>query len=235
MSKGIYLAVIITLLLLPSLLPCQVLAYTQLYRFQYCSSIQDEADRLDCYDNYARELGLNPGEGVGGVSASQSTSGFWTIRGESTRDTATVFVFTEGSSTIGRASLLVIPTLVARCSNRTTELFISFGAYFPVQVGPQEKSSLYSKQSKSGRGELDRGTATTVTFDGREPMELQMNRSQDGKSYFFPNPVSFIRQLRTQKTMAFRLKSPDHAPLETSFKLVGIEKALEPLRKQCEW
>ena len=50
-------------------------AFTQLYRFQYCSSMHIDKERLDCYDNYARELGLAPPGTGSHVSATQDREG----------------------------------------------------------------------------------------------------------------------------------------------------------------
>lgn len=210
-------------------------AYTQLFRFQYCASVPDKSERLACYDNYARELGLNPGKSTDGVSATQKSQGKWTVRAESTRNANTVFVFTEGRTGFSHATPSLVPTIVSRCENRTTELFVSFGAYFPVEVGPEEKSVLYSRPAKSGGRDQVKPMAASIRFDGGKPQPVSLRRSVDGRSFFFPNPVSFIRQLRSHDKMDFRFESSGHPPMDTVFSLDGMDEALEPLRKQCEW
>lgn len=210
-------------------------AYTQLYRFQYCSSIPDKAERLACYDNYARELGLSPAEPTGGISASQKVQGRWTVRAETTRKTNSVFVFTEGRLAKLPTKATIIPTLVARCENRTTELFIGYGNFFPVEIGPEEKSILYTKPEKSTSLEKSKKLLASVRFDGGTPISVMMRPSQDGRGYFFSNPVSYIRQLRSHKLLEFHYEASEHPPLDTLFSLEGFEEALEPLRKQCEW
>lgn len=222
------------LAVLLTLAPVGAGAFTQLYRFQYCSSIPDRNDRLECYDNYALELGLPPPGKEGGISATQTTKGKWTVRGESTLDSSTVFVFTEGVSDYGHGRQMLVPTLVARCTNRTTELFLSFSSYFPVQVGPQEKSSLYAKQPSLGAKTIQVASAM-VKFEGRQGIQIDLTEGTDGRTYFFANPVSFIRQLENSPRMEFIGVSPNHQPLEAVFSLEGFETALEPLRKQCEW
>lgn len=208
-------------------------AYTQLYRFQYCASLPDEVDRLYCYDNYAREMGLSPADSAGSISASQRTVGKWTIRGESTAKTSSVFVFTEGTSRYTHSSHMVVPTLVARCSDNTTDLFVYFGSYFPVQVGPQEQSALYTKYPQK-EGGTD-GRVVKIRFDAGEEMELEARENAAGTAFFFPNPVSYLRRLRSSGSLSFSHSAPNHPGIDTTFSLEGMTEALAPLRKHCEW
>ncbi len=211
-------------------------AYTNLYRFQYCASVPDPGERLACYDNYAHELGLSAPIADGELSATQSRHGPWTVRGEATSDTTSVFVFTEGTAvTYPPSGVPAIPTLVARCSDRETQLFVVFSSDFPVTVGPLEKSALYSVPAKPELGRSTPLTTTTITFEGREPLDLAMRRSDDGRAFFFPNPVSFIRQMRKHNAVKFTYTPHGHPPMNAIFNLQSLDEALVNLRKACAW
>lgn len=223
----------ITLIIL--LISTQAAAFTQLYRFQYCSSIPDGKERLDCYDNYARELGLAPPAANEDVSASQKVEGRWTIRSEATMDDASVFVFTEGSAAFAHGANVLVPTLIARCREGKTELLVSFSSYFPVEVGPRKESALYVRPSKlTGSGSYDT-TRATIRFDGDAETEILLRANEDHRSFFFPNPVAYLRQMKSREEMSFSAISRDQKRLSTVFKMEGLDKALVPLRRQCEW
>ncbi len=223
------------------------LCYTELYRFQYCAAISADVARLDCYDNFAKELGLPAPTTDGTLSASQSRSGEWTVRAESLppEETNNVFVFTEAKTVVhGFEGKPMVTTLVARCHANTTELYVAFGNSFPAQAGPLSQSVLYLTQSGDAVGESDvigvhkkapKRVRAKIALDGRLSLELMMRPSRDGWGYFFPNPVSFIRQMSKHERMKFTMSTGGGRTMTVDFDLEGMDGALEPLRNSCGW
>lgn len=223
----------ISLLLL--LVASQAAAFTQLYRFQYCSSVPDGSERLQCYDNYARELGLVPPPDSEDISATQKVAGRWTIRGEATMDDTSVFVFTEGMAAFAHGANILVPTLIARCMEGRTELLVSFSSYFPVEVGPKKESSLYVRPARLQGSQGYSTLKGTVRFDDDAETEILFRTNDDHRAFFFPNPVSYLRQMKARGKMSFAAVARDHKRLNTVFELEGLDQALLQLRRQCEW
>lgn len=239
-------------LLVAAAMTCgQALAFTQLYRFQYCSSILNPAERLVCYDNYALELGLPPPDSGSHVSASQHREGSWTVRTEafSPDHPATTFAFTEGK-VISQSTLsdLTMPTLIARCFDSKTELYMGFGSALPSKAGPTAHSVLYALNPKEeprketkllGGDKAEKAKVKRVkgsmTFGERKPVDVMMNVTPDGRALFFPNPVSYIRQMRLSSVMLFTYTRKDAPPMEILFPLEGLASAIANVRDSCGW
>lgn len=225
-----------------ALTPATARAYTQMYRFQYCVGIASDKERLACYDNYAKELGLKP-SGVDGLSATQARHGRWTVRTETLHenDETTVFVFSEGKGRIfGIDGRPVLPTLVGRCGNDVTELYIAMSSGMPTQLGPTDHSVFYYTARKEGEKAADAPGAgdqilAKIRLDDSPPQELLLRRSSEGVGYFFPNPVSFLSQMRRNSRLEFSFTPAGHADVTVLFPLEGLDEALKPLREGCNW
>jgi hypothetical protein len=226
-------------------------AYTRMYRFQYCSAIADDAERLACYDNYAQEIGLPPPDADSLVSATQRHVGDWTIRTEafSADHSAAIFAFTDGHVTSdAHVGAFGTPTLITRCFERKTELYIGFGTPLPLKTGSMEYSVLYvvnpadtgsavekkvlslkPKETKRKRIQVE------LSLGDREPVTAMLRPSKEGRALFFPNPVSLIRQMKLSPTMRFVYKKENAPVMELFFSLEGMGEAIAPLRDSCGW
>jgi type VI secretion system protein VasI len=221
-------------------------AYTSMFRFQYCAGIPSDKERLACYDNYALETGLKPPSEDLGLSASQMQFGRWTVRTETLAPagTSSVFAFTEGKAAVfGIDGRPAVPTLVARCREGATELYVAFSPGFPAQAGPIDHSVLYYKPKKSdnnpatmpGTDPAEQRVAATVRMDGGNPVEMFMRRSEDGLGFFFPNPVSNLTQMRRHESLDFTYSPKGHGQMTINFPLDGMGEAIRPLRDACSW
>lgn len=107
------------------------------------------------------------------------------------------------------------PTLIVRCKERATEVY--------VVVGMQQATE---------KGNLDH-TTVRVRFDNNTATTEQTSHSTDGKSLFFQHPFVMIDSLKKHSKLTFGFTPFNASPVETSFDLAGFSEAVKPLEKAC--
>jgi hypothetical protein len=215
---------------------------------QKCASIPKDSDRLLCYDTLSRKLGIPTASSDGTISTTQASYGKWILRneGNSAEGSPSVFAFTYAEKPMPRGSAAK-PVMAVRCYQGVTELFLEIppagtsreaGGTPNLYVLPaQEKSSgdqgiivIGEAQAQSGRTPA----RARLTQGNGKNIDMQLRPSDDKTAWFFPNPVSFISQIKNSAKIS--IEGLSGMPTgKMVFDMDGFTDALTPLRNSCTW
>lgn len=177
-------------------------------RFQDCKSKGAKADQLACFSSLA---GSTPAPAL-----APSVTSKWKVHSkvEKLDGTTTVTIALDSSDTVkpqyGRPEAA---TIIVRCLNNKTELYISWPEFLGV-----------------GRGIEVRWRADNmpITTEAWSP-------STDGKAAFAPNPVAFLKKLADRNELLLSVAPFSKVATTLTFPIAGLEEALKPLRAACKW
>lgn len=170
-----------------------------------CSSIEDSAGRLACYDSAA--IGATPA-----ISVNQAGAGKWktNIKTNPIDDSKTVVLTLDadaGVSSFGRPVLLVL-----RCQSNETELYITWDNYLGQRTDVLTRVG--SSQPVSERWHMS--SNSQASFSPR-PIPLIKELIDDNM------------RLVAQTTPY------NESPVTAIFNTYGIAEAIKPLRETCGW
>ena len=240
-------------LALTILIASPALAITPFVNLKRCASIPGDIDRLECYDNYVRHMGIPTAANDGTLGTTQARYGKWTTRTELDNDGgSSVYVYAYSNNLLsGRSGMPVAPLLVARCKELVTEFFLAYPLTMHLQPVNVEQQALYSVMAGQKTETSERKTIfigedrkdevvaeprrVRIAFGDGTRFDETLKSSTDGRAWFFTNPVSAIRRIARHDEV--RLSPPDGDGIEMgiSFDLEGFEEALLPLRNSCTW
>lgn len=188
----------------------QINAQSESYRDEIakCAVIKGELDRLECFDNLAKELGLIPTTTVSNVDG----AGKWitSIDTNPLDDSKTITLLLqadEGTSKYGDSVSLVI-----RCSSNGMDVYINWNDYLGSEASVT--SRIGSKKAKTKKWTL----------------------STTKKATFYPaNDVSFLREMLSEKTFVAQVTPYNENPVMAVFDISGLSEAIIPLKETCEW
>jgi type VI secretion system protein VasI len=173
-----------------------------------CAAIQGDLERLECYDQLARNLGLvetsetEPAAGNGGWIVNTKTNPV-----DHSRTVTLILTAEEGKSRWGTSIILVL-----RCASNETELYINWLDYLGSE-------------------------ASVLTRVDREKAKTQRwNLSTDSKATFYPrNSIIFIKRLISAKQLVAQVTPYGESPVTAVFNLAGLSNAIKPLQETCGW
>ena len=173
-----------------------------------CAAIAGDLERLECYDQLARELGL-----VRAATTRQSAgSGKWLSKIETnpvddTKTVNLVLVADEGKSAFGQSIALVI-----RCMSNETQLYITWNSY----LGDE---------------------ANVLTRVGQQQATTQRwLLSTDSQATFYPgSAIQLIRSLMQVDGFVAQVTPYGESPVTAVFDVKGLSRAIEPLQQTCGW
>lgn len=173
-----------------------------------CAILAGALERLDCYDNIAKNNNLT----VEQTQDHNTTSkGEWDVDIEINPidDSKTVVLSVKSSSGV---SFFGTPgAFVLRCKSNETDAYINWGnllgrrAFVVSRIGKEEAK--------------------------RKEWHLSTNR----KSSFHPTPVSFIKNMIGHDILVAQIAPLGKSPITTTFNISGLENAVVPLREACGW
>jgi type VI secretion system protein VasI len=111
----------------------------------------------------------------------------------------------------------VTPTLIVRCKENRTELYVRTGMNAAVEYGEYESATV------------------TLRFDKDEAVQVKCGESTDGEALFFPNAISMLKLMMSRDKMLFQFTPFNASPQMTTFPLTGLAAAVAPLRRACGW
>lgn len=179
-------------------------------RFQDCKSKGAKADQLACFS------GLSGGTSALAPTPTPSVPSKWRAHSkvEKLDGTTTVTLALDSSDTVklqyGRPEAA---TIIVRCLNNKTELYISWPEFLGVGRGIEVRW---------------RADNTPITTEAWSP-------STDGKAAFAPNPVAFLKKLADRSELLLSVAPYSKVATTLTFPIAGLEEALKPLRAACKW
>jgi hypothetical protein len=172
-----------------------------------CAANTDSAKRLEAFDTLARRLGVSA-RVDGGWSVSTSVSPI--------DDSKTVLLGLPSERQIaGGPKGTVQPQLVLRCKQNKVDAYVITGLQAKAEK-PESKAS------------------ATVRFDKQKAVDVQMDRSTDGDSLFWPDSAAVADKALHAERLVFQFTPVDAAPLIIEFDLRGIAVVYPQLKEACE-
>lgn len=110
------------------------------------------------------------------------------------------------------------PTLVLRCMERKTEVYIETGMSAAVVYGNTDKARV------------------RVRFDQSAPTSELWGESTDNEAIFAPSPIQFVRMVHKSNRLLVEFTPFNASPVFISFDLTGFgDDRLRRLSSTCEW
>lgn len=179
-----------------------------------CPKIDNDLDRLACYD---RESGRTP------VRTAEPSVAKWEveIKQSDFEDTTDVYLSLASEGPVGcnMFGSSQPATLFVRCQENTTAIFIA--------------TDCHLASGFQGYGKVD------VRADDKKATTVSMDASTDNRALGFFNggkAIPFIqRHLLGGETLRVRFTPFNASPVSAEFDITGIDEAIKPLREQCGW
>ncbi len=180
-----------------------------LTRIAKCSAVSGQLQRLQCFDDLSKSLGLNGPQQeptiVKGV-------GEWSVEREKNplNDTTTVAVSVvadSGKGMFGQPVLLSI-----RCENNKTGLLIEWNAI------------------------LNGSANITYRIGSSEALTKSWFLSTDSQASFYPdNTIVLVKQMMKSDHFVAQVTPFEADPITAVFDTAGLSNAIKPLRETCHW
>jgi type VI secretion system protein VasI len=178
-----------------------------------CQSVSNDLDRLACYD---RESGRTPS-----VEPVSVDAGAWQVQEAVSKmtDQKDIYLRVQSEEAVncgwnGGQKI----DLYLRCSESVTGLFFATGCHMASGV--------------DGYGDIeyriDKETARKVSGDA----------STDNKAlglWSGGSSIPVIKQMLGKSEMVVRMTPYSESPFTATFKIAGLDNAIESLRKECRW
>ncbi|HYN82159.1 MAG TPA: type VI secretion system-associated protein TagO [Gemmatimonadaceae bacterium] len=175
-----------------------------------CAAKKTGAERLICYDNIAKTLGVDKPQTVVTVG-----KGKWIVRTDKSpiNDTTNVYLSLSSEQSVRSGYDTVTPTLIIRCAEGKTNAYITWDLYLGL-----ESTSMLTR--------LDKGPAVTKTW----------SISTDNKAVFVSgSDMAFAKQLMSHQTLLAQITPYSQSPVMATFDIGGLSEAIKPLREACKW
>lgn len=174
-----------------------------------CSSIKGPMQRLSCFDDLSERHSLSPSTKVN----TSAGNGNWNVRTskDPMTDKPTVTIFVNASNI--QASFGKPITLVARCDNNHTEVFIIWNDFLGTD-----------------------STEVGIRIGKSDPISSQWSLSTNNQASFYPgNSIELLKNMMRTDTFIAQTTPYDANEQTAVFDTQGLAKAVEPLRKTCGW
>lgn len=178
---------------------------------EQCLNVEDDFERLDCYD---RELGFGPQ-----ISTTQGT-GDWKVRTETSQmdDSTNVFLNIQSEDHTNCRYDSAPHKLWIACRENKTTLWVWFGGCF--------------MSGNQGKGRV------TYRLDRDKASQISMRESNDNSALGLWNggsSIPFIKKMFGKEQLLLRATPFSDSTVTGTFRIGGIEDAIEPLREACNW
>lgn len=179
-----------------------------------CINIENDLDRLACYDKVSgrSEAEIEQVDADGAWDVDISKSEF--------KDTTDVYLRAESDNTLGcaRYGASNSARLVIRCSENTTAMLIVTGCHLASGFGGYGQVEYRFDDKPAGKRNFD------VSTDNRALGLWSGKRS-----------IGVIKKMIGSEKALFRFTPYGESPVTARFTVSGLEEAIKPLRKECNW
>ncbi len=189
-----------------------------------CRGIADDAGRLACYDRWAGRLAGDEGRDTTtadtdshGVEHSRNA---WALHIDTSKFTDEPSVYLSVISRRAVSCRLRRPqpvTLWIRCLENTTAIFLETGC-FVADI--------------QGYGDVD------IRLDDTPMRTLSMSESTDNNAlglWSGHRSIPVVKSLFGKERMVVRFTPYNESQVTTTFDIAGLEAAIAPLRRACNW
>lgn len=181
---------------------------------QECASIDNDLDRLACYD---KQSGRTPS-----AKLEPDPVGNWTVRTDKSefKDTTDVFLTLQSDEPVN-CSQFGSPEkamLVLRCMENTTTFYLNTNCHLT-----------------SGHGDYGR---IEYRVDETKAKSRNFTESTNNKSLGLWNggrSFPFVKELLGADKLLMRFTAYGQSPTTARFSISGLDEAIEPLRSECGW
>jgi hypothetical protein len=108
------------------------------------------------------------------------------------------------------------PTLVVRCTSRTTEVFV------------------YTRSATRIEPRVE-GKTVTVSVDGEPARTERWSDSDDRVALFAPDGAAFAQRLLKAQTLRFGYSPHNSSDVVAQFHVTGLAELVEPVARECGW
>ncbi len=181
---------------------------------QECISIENDLDRLACYDKQnGRTLA---------TSVENSPETAWVVRTDKSefKDTTDVYLSLTSENPLHcrNYGTPVKAQLFLRCSENTTSMFLA--------------TDCHLASGHRGYGQVE------YRFDDRAAGEKGFDASTDNSAlglWSGGKAIPMIKQMIGADRAIFRFTPYGQSPVTAKFQISGLEEVIKPLRKECGW
>lgn len=176
-----------------------------------CVQIDNDLDRLACYDDAAgRTPETRPIEGTGDWDVTE---------GVSRLDDSTTIMLTLESAEWSNCWPDNNPhVLFLRCKENTTSAFMTFGGCFMSDLQGHGRVQYRIDREPAG-------TKSMLSSTDNEALGLWHGRRS----------IPFIKEMFGRQELFVRAVPFNESPVTATYNISGIEEAIEPLREACNW
>ncbi|HEY0900971.1 MAG TPA: hypothetical protein VGD95_02495 [Micavibrio sp.] len=204
----------------PPLHPLQVQINEIHQKFRRCASIQELSIRLNCYDNYAIELGYVTPDRAKADQVKMSKMGVWQV---STKvdgfGVSQTYLRTDSLNTISNKISERHVGFVIRCTPGKTEAFLDWKD--PVVSG--------ARAAHDAPKVLMNYTTNNGPKEGED-----WDVSSDQQALFSPDPVAFIRKIMNKQTLTLYFAPAGTKAESARFNIEGLDTAInDVIVKAC--
>ena len=177
-----------------------------------CSAIENDLDRLSCYD-------LNSGRTARTVVETEKSA--WSVRSEKSdfEDTTDVFLSVNSDEPVGCGYAGNRPiTLFVRCTENTTAFIIA--------------THCHVASGFNGYGQVE------YRIDNQKTRKRNFDESTNNQSLGLWNggtAIPVIKSMFGAEKLLVRFTPFNENPVSASFSISGIAEAIVPLRESCKW
>jgi hypothetical protein len=108
------------------------------------------------------------------------------------------------------------PTLIVRCKENQTDVYIVNGASPAIEYG------------------ID-GATVRLRLDSAPAFSGEWGKSTDGDTLFAPNAVALAKKMANAQTLLYEFTPFNSSPQQARFKLTGLSEHLPKVAAACNW
>ena len=187
-------------------------------KLEFCGKIaEDRAQRLRCYDNIAKEYDYIDTDMSRETEEKLARFGFWSVveRKSEIGDISVYLKLDSSNAAISTAGHNRFPTLILRCKNKKTDVYIDWGGALGNPKGQEKKIYIGYRMGSED--------------ENAEEWEFSL----DFYSAFAPMPNEFVRNLKGKKKLIVEITPYNQSMATLLFNTEGFENALAMLVDRC--